>query len=309
MLYARYTGMEAKTFKNVILGTRGIIYDTHGNTIYNGGGSSEVDKYPYDSSIKTEHLEGEYIQLTTRHDLHVFGHLREDLGRLHWFQSPEYFNNCKVLKNHSHIIRSPDSPLSGKQALTQHLEWFGFPEDRQLEIYPHTNPASAINYRVDTLHVAPLATNKPVIQFLKKTWLKGMNLPEKKYKHRRIYLDRPHQSTTRTVLNREEIISLLESKDFHIFSGGVSFEEQSHMFRDADIIIGPHGAAFFSCIFCENNPQIIEFMPSTRYTPMYKDQVDDLGNASYRISKYQSDLQHNFYVPIQDINDILDKMY
>ena len=81
----------------------------------------------------------------------------------------------------------------------------------------------------------------------------------------------------------------------------MDFEEQAHMFRDADVIIGPHGGAFFNCLFCKNNPLVLEFTPKSRAIGMWRDQSHVLGNTNHQLIIKDSDENHNHTIDKESI--------
>ena len=132
-------------------------------------------------------------------------------------------------------------------------------------------------------------------------WLSALNLTEKKYPKNKIYLSRTHQPLHRSVLNNTEVEEYLKNKGFYIWRGDMDFEERVHMFRDADVIVGPHGGAFFNCLFCKNDPLVLEFTPKSRAIGMWRDQSHILGNTNHRLIIKESDTNHNHAIDIQSI--------
>ena len=64
------------------------------------------------------------------------------------------------------------------------------------------------------------------------------------------------------IINDEEVFQYLKSKGFSKYKvGELSFKNQIHLFHNAKIIIGPHGAAFANLIFCKPDTKVFEFKP------------------------------------------------
>jgi capsular polysaccharide biosynthesis protein len=76
---------------------------------------------------------------------------------------------------------------------------------------------------------------------------------------RRIFLSRSKYSPRRSLVNENEILPILEKYDFTItYPETLSLAEQIRIFSEAEVVLGPHGAAFYSQIFCPSGTSIIE---------------------------------------------------
>lgn len=74
----------------------------------------------------------------------------------------------------------------------------------------------------------------------------------------RIYLSRQNM-TKRQVVNEDELLSQLKQFDFHrVQIESLSIPQQIALFKQAEVIIGPHGAGFANTIHC-NYVKLIEF--------------------------------------------------
>jgi len=80
---------------------------------------------------------------------------------------------------------------------------------------------------------------------------------------KRLYLSRK-DALTRRVLNEVELIETLKYYNFEFIElSNISIKDQINLFSNSEIIVGPHGGAFSNIVFCEENTNIIEFMPVT----------------------------------------------
>ena len=79
----------------------------------------------------------------------------------------------------------------------------------------------------------------------------------------RLYLNR-NKYGNRNVINNDEILKLLEPYNFFILNGDEELNLIIRLFKDAEIIIGPHGSMFRNIIYCLKNPLIIEFCSKNR---------------------------------------------
>ncbi len=88
----------------------------------------------------------------------------------------------------------------------------------------------------------------------------------KRTAHNRVYISR---ACRRRILNEEALMEMLRRYDFQIIADKPrTIAEQCTIYKNASIIIGPHGASFTNLIWCEPDTQIIElFAPN--YAPNY----------------------------------------
>ncbi|WP_144913056.1 glycosyltransferase family 61 protein [Mucilaginibacter frigoritolerans] len=117
------------------------------------------------------------------------------------------------------------------------------------------------NYHVlaERLIVPSLASKLDVVSadacgFLRDTFLKEEKISSF---GKKIYLKRTGK---RKLINQAEIEEYLESLGFQaVQCENYSVEEQVAIFQHADIVIGPHGAAFTNVVFCKPGTKVIEF--------------------------------------------------
>ncbi len=77
---------------------------------------------------------------------------------------------------------------------------------------------------------------------------------------RRIYIDR-RGSALRPLTNENELIKALAALGFvAVRPEGLSLADQVRLFRGADVIVAPHGAALTSLGFCRPGTQVIELL-------------------------------------------------
>ncbi len=75
-------------------------------------------------------------------------------------------------------------------------------------------------------------------------------------KHRKIFLSRKNMSKSRLV-NSAEIEHIFQENGYEIVCPeDLSFEEEVRLFREADVVVGPTGAAFTNMIYCRPNTRI-----------------------------------------------------
>jgi len=91
---------------------------------------------------------------------------------------------------------------------------------------------------------------------------------------KRLYLSR-EGAAIRKVTNEPAVIDMLSRHGFDaVEPAGVPFRQQAGLFRSADVVVAPHGAALANLMFCRPGTRVLEFFPA--------DFVDD---CYLRISK------------------------
>ena len=96
-------------------------------------------------------------------------------------------------------------------------------------------------------------------------WLreKFLNLSKRFECSKKIFIDRSESKFNHCKLtNNNEIIEYLSTKGFESYQvGRLDFFEQIYLFNNAEIIIGPHGAAFTNLVFSNPGTNLIEIIP------------------------------------------------
>ena len=80
---------------------------------------------------------------------------------------------------------------------------------------------------------------------------------------KKIFIDRSDSEFNHCkLINNEQIKEFLFKKGFQSYEvGKLDFLEQIYLFKNAEIIISPHGAALTNLIFCNSNLKLIELIP------------------------------------------------
>tara|TARA_Y100000591_G_scaffold147503_1_gene126684 strand:- start:305 stop:1402 length:1098 start_codon:yes stop_codon:yes gene_type:complete len=81
---------------------------------------------------------------------------------------------------------------------------------------------------------------------------------------KKIFLDRSESKYNHCqIKDTNEIKKLINAKKFEVIKPELlSFKKQINLFKNSNIIIGAHGAAFSNIIFCKPGTKIIEIIPS-----------------------------------------------
>lgn len=107
--------------------------------------------------------------------------------------------------------------------------------------------------------------------FLRQKFL-NYNIQESKFsnrKYRRIYISRV-DARYRKVVNELEFIRFLESYGFSVIqTENLSFLDQVNLFRDAEVVIAPHGAGLSNLVFCQKGVKVVEIFSSVYVIPCY----------------------------------------
>ncbi len=100
-----------------------------------------------------------------------------------------------------------------------------------------------------------------IIFELRKYFLKKIS-PDKKLK---IFIDRSNSKYNHCkIMNNAELTNFLKNQGFLIIKPEeLSLNDQVDIFSNSKIIIGGHGAALTNIIFCQENTDIIEIIPSS----------------------------------------------
>lgn len=78
---------------------------------------------------------------------------------------------------------------------------------------------------------------------------------------RRLYLSR-EGAGIRRVTNEPAVVAMLERYGFEsVETGSIPFRRQAELFRSADIVVAPCGAALANLMFCRPGTRVLEFFP------------------------------------------------
>lgn len=147
-------------------------------------------------------------------------------------------------------------------------------------------------------------------------WLreKFINLSKKFECSERIYIDRSDSKFNHCkIINNQEVINYLKNFGFKSYQvSKLDFLEQIYLFKNAKIIVGPHGAAFSNIIFCKPNINLIEIIPEN-HSSRKCERISSMLNISYtRMKVPQVALNKHslgdMQVSIQDIKNNLHKI-
>jgi len=105
---------------------------------------------------------------------------------------------------------------------------------------------------------------------------KSPNIPQQ---GRRLFLSR--RGSKRTLIDEEALTPILEAAGFEtIVPGGDAIRD---LLSQAEIIIGPHGAALTDVMFCHPGSVLIELTPPGHIEPYYYTAADSAGMSYFSI--------------------------
>lgn len=94
----------------------------------------------------------------------------------------------------------------------------------------------------------------------------------------RIYISRT-LSSARVIANAEELLPGLLEMGFQICRlESMTFEEQVRLFRNAEVVVGPHGAGFTNLIFSKPGTRVVEIMAKGYERRCYWTLCEELGH-------------------------------
>jgi len=102
-------------------------------------------------------------------------------------------------------------------------------------------------------------------------WLndKFKNVATSRVTPKKVYIARS-DAKIRFVSNEPQLTEVLTDFGFETMAmSGLSFPDQINLFRNAEYIIGPHGAAFANLAFAKQGATLIEFFSRGHYAPCF----------------------------------------
>lgn len=100
--------------------------------------------------------------------------------------------------------------------------------------------------------------NKEILEFLYKKFIPfSQDMPNPEH-YKKIFISRK-DANLRNMINEDEIFALFEKKGFvEVDLSKLPVVQQIALFKNAEIIVGAHGAGFTNIIFCQPHTKIVE---------------------------------------------------
>ena len=128
---------------------------------------------------------------------------------------------------------------------------------------------------------------------------------------RRIYISR-EKAPKRRVLNEDQLLPILDRYDIQkVFAEDLTIEEQVLLFRDAELIVSPHGGGLTNMIFARN-AAIVEIFPNGERPPWnlpihYWGLAKSCGHRYYFIFHANQDIHTDIRVDPERLERIIDE--
>jgi hypothetical protein len=126
---------------------------------------------------------------------------------------------------------------------------------------------------------------------------------------RRIFISR-QKASRRKPLNEDDVMAMLASYGFvRCFVEDLSFIERVLLFRDAEFVVGPHGAGLVYLIFSQKT-SVIELFPSEAFVKPDFFQIARCNDFSYGFLINEAPDQDSLdsFVKVDDLRALLEKM-
>ncbi len=153
---------------------------------------------------------------------------------------------------HRHYLVTQEHPFH-----RQTLDLLDIPADARMAV------ASPEFYSAPKFLVplAPLGVSRENVRFVCNLLFERTGLADTPFTNERIYISRRH-ANSRRVLNEEELHPLLQKHNFRVcYLEQLSLKEQMLLFRGAETILAPHGAAWTNLIFARPGALALEIVP------------------------------------------------
>jgi len=107
---------------------------------------------------------------------------------------------------------------------------------------------------------------------------------------RMLYVSR-HDATSRRVRNEDELLAVLERRGFErIVPGSLSLAEQQHLFMDARVIVGAHGAGLTNMLFAGAGTAVVELRPNVNGLQHFRLLAEKLGQRYELVTASAQDM-------------------
>ncbi len=178
---------------------------------------------------------------------------------MYWHWMTESLPRALIAREHGFkgLILIP----KGSAFLRESLVLMGFPDNN---IRTYTFPCLFEELWVpEVLHGGAMTQRPELISAYTKALLQDIPAPERS--QRRLFLDRKHALNQRTLVNKDEVTSLLKTFDFEVFQAEKhDLRTQLRMYQETNLLFGAHGAGLFNSLFMPKRSTVIE-----AFSPIY----------------------------------------
>jgi capsular polysaccharide biosynthesis protein len=223
----------------------------------------ECPIYKRDALAVTERLGGVTLSLCTDWSAN-YGHVVFDaFSRVHLFDQAGY-----TWDDVSHVL-IPELSSRGKQAMAERC---GIPLDKAV-----TLGSSAVVECEELIAPTFPGVRRNTPPWVAEFWQK--KAPNIEQKGRRLFISR--RGSARTLINEDALAPVLAEFGFETIVS--SDRVIGDRYPEAEIIIGPHGAALADILFCHPGSVLIELTPPGHIFPYYYTIADSVGMEYFSI--------------------------
>ncbi len=219
--------------------------------------------YLHDSLASTARLSGVTLNLCTEWSAN-YGHMMFDaLSRVALFERSGY-----TWDDVSHVL-VPDLSSEGRKSAVQLC---GIPPEKMVAL------SSFSIVECEQL----IAPTFPGLRCNSPTWVGEFwrsRSPHVPQQGRRLFLSR--RGSRRTLIDEEALAPILDAAGFETIIPGT--DAIRDLLPQAEIIIGPHGAALTDVVFCHPGSVLIELTPPGHIEPYYYTAADSAGMSYFSI--------------------------
>lgn len=154
--------------------------------------------------------------------------------------------------------------------------------------------------------------NKAYIDALRKHILP--KLPPPTSKRSRVYISRAGR---RRVINESALIELLQTYGIETIEDKPrTVAEQIAIYKNAEFIMGPHGASFVNILWCQPGTHLFELFAPTYYPDFYRNMAEQLGlqysayfHGPAGTDNWAKGLEDDIYVSVNELEQCLRKAF
>ena len=161
-------------------------------------------------------------------------------------------------------------------------------------------------YRFRTLHMLTMLSDTPEVSPDAIEWLnsKFSEGSPKQTGPKRIYVSRK-DAKIRFVSNEAQLANVLSEFGFEtVVTSDLSLEKQVDLFRQAEYIIGPHGAGFANLAFARPGSTFVEFFPRSYFSPSYN-RIAGIRGLKYGFIIGEPTVMGGYAVKPRDLQELL----
>jgi len=173
-------------------------------------------------------------------------------------------------------------------------------------IYTNGKSFFAKNLIIPTIPSPPIYS-KPALIWLRNNFLKNIDNQNTIYK--RIYISR-NDALHRKIINDDEISLFLKKYNFKtLILSKMSLEQQINSFRNAEIIILPHGSGASHLLFAKKNCKVLELQSPSQINNSFCCMSQLLGyKYGFLVGEEKNNKNSDYYIDIKNLEKLLKKM-